>query len=390
MSNDISNHILNMDFVSARNAVNEIKHNDDLKSLTSRADYYFSIRNFCSALEVWKLIIEKFPVVNFKIGAFLKVIRVFYFSGNSAIIRDLIFNKLTHSSSSDNDKMLLIICLAELGEQYLDEFIKVADVECRDDDKFFLDRLPITNGSYNSSTEQEFLFISGVPRSGTTALGNFLNLHPDVALTLERFGFGQGFHPAMFAENIVFHNEQYKIKYSDLFSKFKKAKYIGDKRPNFLHSWSITKKHFEPEKIKIIHFVRDPYLVAQSYLKRSSLQSKGLDSWSSNSIVPRDHFFACHDMNLNNTRALEIAQDPNFKSSIKIIDSEKFYSDVNNVIDVLNWLGLEVSDYIKVQAEIMVGKSAEIKKKTFVSDNILEFVDRFYNFEKHNSLLKLC
>ncbi|MEQ9315840.1 MAG: sulfotransferase, partial [Henriciella sp.] len=55
-------------------------------------------------------------------------------------------------------------------------------------------------GTPPKNPDQKFLFVSGAPRSGTTALGELLNVHPEIHIHTERYAFHLGYHPDMFTQ----------------------------------------------------------------------------------------------------------------------------------------------------------------------------------------------
>ena len=237
---------------------------------------------------------------------------------------------------------------------------------------------------FKEGYDKKFLFISGSPRSGTTALGRLLNLSQDIALQMERFNQAGGYHPAMLQEKNVksFNWDTYRHKKEAefCFNKLDDAIYTGDKRPNFLFSWNITKQHFSPENIKIIHIIRDIEDIALSYCKRA-LNDK--DKWHEN----RDHKTAVHETNHNNEVLKGILNDPLWKDSVLIVNYNDFFSSKALVEKVFQALNLTISADLSKEIDTFLESSQKIlKKDRHLSKHQQRYIDKNFDQELHNTI----
>ncbi len=199
------------------------------------------------------------------------------------------------------------------------------------------------NGIYfleeEKQTTKKTIIVSGSARSGTTALGNILNVSSQIAIFIERFNPRPGYHPNMFQEKYLFPKEYKKLAHSDQYDKLRKkilnVKYIGDKRPLFFFGWDITALNYDPEDIKIIHIVRNIYDVAYSYNKRA-ISAK--DKWDSS----RGVYAACKEINILNKILLQALNDVSFKQSILIVRYEETFSSINNIENIFHFLEINL------------------------------------------------
>lgn len=102
----------------------------------------------------------------------------------------------------------------------------------------------------NCKTDKRYLFLSGIQRSGTTALTNVMNHHEQICICVERykklmhFERHKMFVPELFAlDNLLdfskgytnldpSHSDRFKGFYNDLEANYENLVYIGDKVPN--------------------------------------------------------------------------------------------------------------------------------------------------------------
>lgn len=126
----------------------------------------------------------------------------------------------------------------------------------------------------------KYLFVFGCPRSGTTALGFLLNLHPVVALGIERYKYiaigkrGREFLPELFEKtrfldiraddtNTQIYNRHLAQKYASRHT----VEMIGDKIPRLYRRLARLRATF-PEAYFVVIF-RDPVDVALSWQTRA-------------------------------------------------------------------------------------------------------------------------
>ena len=131
---------------------------------------------------------------------------------------------------------------------------------------------------------KEFIFVSGIPRSGTTALAKLLNLSPEITIFFELFPAFREYRPSDFSaeqleeiiselpddERIKIYGIAKKTLTSQLLEKTASSKFVGDKRPLFLNTLPATLEHFSEEKVDILHILRAVDHVILSYYTRAS------------------------------------------------------------------------------------------------------------------------
>jgi len=131
----------------------------------------------------------------------------------------------------------------------------------------------------------KFLFVTGIQRSGTTALANLLNWHSEISVCIERYKnlmLGQNFkhfEPELFEkENLLDfsndytnctpdHSERFASFYSDLERKYDGLKYIGDKIPNSYARTPAIYQRFP--NMKFLFIVRNIEDTASSWQARA-------------------------------------------------------------------------------------------------------------------------
>ncbi len=141
---------------------------------------------------------------------------------------------------------------------------------------------------------KKYLFVCGCARSGTTALVEALNTHPEIAIGMERFIhiFNAGipdsslFEPSRFFKFMpgdTFYNDIRAMSGNPSSEKFGRATYVGDKVPRLFRRFD---KLFEVfPGAKILFLLRSPLSVAASWERRSkdtsdNFWSRGRDAIS--------------------------------------------------------------------------------------------------------------
>lgn len=146
----------------------------------------------------------------------------------------------------------------------------------------------------SGATDKTLLFVSGVPRSGTSALVSTLNLHPDFLIGMERFFFlirKEELKPEHFKKSRFLDIHKGDTHSSDEKSwgaakAYERAKFIGDKYPLLFQSFGYMLETF-PDAHHV-YIVRNPISVMESYEARFENKDdrwekswkQGLEEWN--------------------------------------------------------------------------------------------------------------
>ena len=133
--------------------------------------------------------------------------------------------------------------------------------------------------------DKRFLFVSGCPRSGTTAFTRLLNGHPYVAIGIERYRLLTNRRPESLTPALFDKERFFEIKESDttvkahrdyerLQRKWDSARIVGDKNPRYFLMYKRILEAFP--QCKIAYLVRNIQPVASSWNARASNPS---DRW---------------------------------------------------------------------------------------------------------------
>jgi Sulfotransferase domain len=192
---------------------------------------------------------------------------------------------------------------------------------------------------FDAAPEGEFLFISGTPRSSTTALGKVMRLHPDVSLFVEVFGYNTGYVPQMLTpSNIQRLRETGALKAElkpenvALIEGGRIGRLVGDKRPNFMQSAALTLCNFKGRRVSILHIARDIREVAASYMRRAA---------GGTFPAHYDHRMAVRHMNMNTRNALALVDGLDPQHRLLVLDYATFWSRPVNARRLMREVGLD-------------------------------------------------
>ncbi|WP_319773583.1 sulfotransferase domain-containing protein [Breoghania sp.] len=193
---------------------------------------------------------------------------------------------------------------------------------------------PVVDGF--SASENGYLFVSGLPRSGTSALGALLNLSRDIAMYMELKTQWWPYSPQSVSVEHVsqFLNETHQhYKYNkEIWEKSKSARYVGDKRPLFLSNCiDKTLENFQGENLKVVHIFRNIKDIALSYKGRVD---KGKGNWP----AWRGPFAAVNDFNITNQflRDAPLHRCENFK----FVNYSDLFTSVDRCMELFKWVGV--------------------------------------------------
>ncbi|MEM5518905.1 sulfotransferase [Henriciella sp. AS95] len=277
----------------------------------------------------------------------------------------------------------------ELAQQLTDSLIQEHEVSSPDN----IHEIPFdASVDVESSTrDQGYVFVSGAPRSGTTALGKLLSLHPKISMFIELYSSRFGYRPGMFdPKEIKRFHEMGVLKSLDqhrnpaVFDAMTDDAIVGDKRPNFMDSAALTLNHFKNQKLFVVHVVRDPFEVAHSYIERARN-----GTWPAD----RDHTVAVKELNQNNKTALSLSRFglAGQNQHLIVLNYATFWSDVENLVALFDKLGLDSSAIPHRDLEQFCKSSIKVSEKprelTQLEQNEIESQ---FDFETYEALLAEC
>lgn len=233
--------------------------------------------------------------------------------------------------------------------------------------------------------DKNYLFVIGNARSGTTALVTLLNSSPEICLGIERYPSNDDISASSFEKDSFFNTEDknYLVRphfYEEIKDKFKKSRYIGDKRPGFVKSWKNTWLNLP--QAKIIYIFRNIYDVACSYNIRASNAALEIDkSWPTD----RDFSKAVRDWNKG---LQEIKKLANFYE-VYFIKYEDFFIEQSQMRHLFDYLKVTTKDQNVTTVMSRIHKTAlslQNKQRT-LSDSEIKYIDSHADFEAYNDVL---
>lgn len=242
---------------------------------------------------------------------------------------------------------------------------------------------------FEPAPEGEFVFVSGTPRSSTTALGNLLRLHPDVSLFIELFSVGTGYVPQMFAPaNIRRLQERdllklpIKAENAALIEAGKVGRIVGDKRPNFMKTAAFTLRAFEGHRVTVLHLVREIKEVAASYLRRAA---------AGTFPARYDHRLAVEHMNMNTRNALEVSERIGSGHRLIVLDYATFWSELRNGRRLMRELGLAPKQMDQNRLKKMFDRSQQLlDRERSLPDEALAYIEEHFDRASFDKLRALA
>lgn len=233
-----------------------------------------------------------------------------------------------------------------------------------------------------------YLFISGTPRSGTSAITELLSAHTNIALGMERYK--KLFNPnlvnrALFEEkkffdydpietNVLLEGAKYDKYYKNLKEKYAQSTIRGDKYP-FLYKNYHTLDAIFGDEVTFIYIVREPYRVASSWNVRAK---KPKDKWP----LENDYSVSVKHWNDANMRTIKAMKKG---YNIIVVEYEKLYNnqrDDNYLESILKRLNLGLDEGILKEYDKQINEyNKKIKDKPLDLDEeqkafIDEHIDR--------------
>lgn len=202
------------------------------------------------------------------------------------------------------------------------------------------------------TSEKAHLIVSGVARSGTTALGELLNAHPDICLGIERFKFqylrAHNFSSTLFERDRFFDfrpedtnldpakRPAWKPVYAKIEEKWDQARIIGDKVPDLLPV--LADFLTENPSYRYICILRNLKDVGLSWQARAD---KPRDAW------PKEKGFveACKSWGEQHHLLHDLMRHKPIRQKILLLDYDAMYDDLSlTEAALLGFLGLDRHD----------------------------------------------
>ncbi len=355
------------DFEQAKRYLDQalIRHTENPGVMKIASDFHRAQGDSEAALDAAHSLIERYPN---EADGYIKVAK-----------------ELAYREKHDEAKRYLDQARAVLGEgadvdsQYIETLIRVYGVleACK--------RLkPLAHNAEfhknGGSLQKKYAFVSGVPRSGTSALGKILHFSKDIAIFNElhnpRFAYSQGsFERKLIEEMAKTHPHQDKL--IDTLDKLDTAAYVGDKRPNFYWRIGDTLRWLKGETVFVFNIVRPLPEVCRSFQARADNPNDR--SWN----VFRDHRQAIDDFNAM-CRCFLDTKDDNFDSDHHVIfvPYDKVFTDLSYALSLFERLNpFDIDELPPILEEFIESSKKIVKKERVISEEIQQNIAKYADFD---------
>lgn len=220
---------------------------------------------------------------------------------------------------------------------------------------------------------KRFLFVSGMPRSGTTAFGDLLNIVDDMKLFIELGNEFMPFSPYDFSNSVLPTLVQWSGQERNA-SILEKTDYkvIGDKRPYFFMNLPHFLTNFESQEFKVFHIVRNIFEVAYSYQMRANNSSDKL--WDASKGVTQ----CMHEINLM-MQYFTSAEFLPYKNKVSFVDYSQVLSDREYFLNLMESENVAVVNSNSSEMNGFFQKSKNRKNKVIpeeFKEHVKSLVDR--------------
>lgn len=222
-----------------------------------------------------------------------------------------------------------------------------------------------------SNANKSYVFVAGLGRSGTTALGKLLNLSSMIAIYTELYPPFRidGYCQSDFSEEVVLRNlesSHRKENHTSILTKSSDAKLIGDKRPNFQFCAESTFDNLGIENTKCIYIDRSLVDICRS----THLRSENLDDpWQLEKGVEYTILLynaSCRQMiHLQKNR-------PDVLSSFLFPAYEDVFSSTEKAIELFDFCGVNLSKEEATRIDHYVRSSQKYTNKKIDPSDALE------------------
>lgn len=189
----------------------------------------------------------------------------------------------------------------------------------------------------------QYLFIGGCPRSGTTALVNYLNRDERMVVGMERFKYMRNdVRPESFDEDVFFYpleeetNYRSATFYWSLLYKWRRGgvRIVGDKVPLYTYALPRLAQHF-PD-FRFVFLLRDLDAVANSFVARA--RNPEDKNWPADN----DHRAALRHWNESLARLRRFV-GPDGDDRVFVVDYESMFGgDIEHLEALYSFVGLDL------------------------------------------------
>ncbi|MEM9351298.1 MAG: sulfotransferase [Pseudomonadota bacterium] len=216
-------------------------------------------------------------------------------------------------------------------------------------------------------SEKSFLFVGGMPRSGTSALRALLTLHPDTMIGQERYKRlwnKTGIDPSHFEKDrfLDVTLEDTAEKQQDAFSpreewasRYDNAWIVGDKIPPIYRVYDMLWSNFPG--CRVLYIVRNPISVAESFDARVANPD---DKWS----MTGESALRGWNMSVRKTLDAVEAGRP-----VTVLSYERFFGSAANADRLFEHLGLDPARADRRAVKKLFDRSQQVLAKPVVRDD---------------------
>ncbi len=236
--------------------------------------------------------------------------------------------------------------------------------------------------------DKSFIFVAGLGRSGTSALGNLLNISSEIEMYTELYDAMRvnGYSPKDFSPSrlkIVLPKHPHPQQILQFEQKNNNSLWIGDKRPYFQFCLERTY-----DNISINHQMRTIFINRDlpSVLRSSHARSENLldACWSLEHGI--EHTLLVYNASCRQIIDLSIRRPDVFKS-IMFVDYRKTFANIEYCKNIFDNIGVRLSESEVECVHNFVDSSSKFATRKVVSDDLSALIDaaidRYLDREAH-------
>lgn len=249
-------------------------------------------------------------------------------------------------------------------------------------------------------SDKNYLFVAGLARSGTTALGVMLNISKSIEMYTELYnpmrieGYTANEFSAIAIQSKLGNRPNAEKERKTFQDKHLTSKYIGDKRPGFQFCLESTYDNLhDSANLTTIYLHRDVHSVARSYQMRkikrlrSSGANKGWnDMWDIRYAVLSYNASCRQILHLNRVR-------PDVYETISFVNYKDVLSNIEEAISVFEGVNIQLDAEELEQLESFIQHSSPFasreKKRDELGDEVELAIDQLLDKNAHDEFCEL-